>query len=226
LRFHAKVLLGTAYFHAAARSRCDVGVNVGGGQSIVNAPEAATFTTINKTQLNGTGFAGGGQIGYNFTGIFTPKLFVGVEADFGALQIRAKMTDWFDQNFIFTADTDWYATARARFGLTTGPALLYFTAGGAWVHLSTGFTPNVATPNAQLFSKTAGGWTFGGGTEVALDPRWSVRLEALYIDVGHDVASINTAMPLFGADFRNRFQVVRFGLNYKLGGDKLAWTRN
>jgi len=135
------------------------------------------------------------------------------------------MADWFDQSFVFTTNTDWYATARARFGVNTGPALLYFTAGGAWVHLSTGFTPNAVVPNAQLFSKTAGGWTFGGGAEVALDPRWSARLESLYIDVGHDVANLFPPA-LFGADFKSRFQVVRFGLNYKLGGDRLVWARN
>ena len=31
----------------------------------------------------------------------------------------------------------------------------------------------------------ASGWTVGGGTEVAIDSRWSAKVESLYVDVGH-----------------------------------------
>jgi outer membrane immunogenic protein len=190
------------------------GVNVGGGMSLVNAP---AMDTIGTTQLNGTGFAGGGQVGYNWMNVFGPKWFVGVEGDIGALRIRASMNDWFDTASQFTENTSWYATARGRVGTTTGPALLYFTAGGAWVNFSDGFAP-VGVVTGDLSSRTHGGWTVGGGTEVALDSRWSAKLESLYIDVGHTNHQ-NFPPSTFGADFKERFQVVRFGLNYKFGAD-------
>src|SRR5262249_634279 len=104
----------------------------------------------------------------------------------------------------------WYSTARARVGTTTGPALLYFTGGGAWVHLTDTFALIGAT--SQL-SRTASGWTFGGGTEVALDSRWSARIESLYIDAGQDNLAVGGA---HGA-FKARFTVVRAGISAKIG---------
>src|SRR5262249_20280738 len=142
------------------------------------------------------------------------KLFIGVEGDVGALRVHAQMRDWFDEEAQFTANTDWYATLRGRFGFNTGPALLYFTAGGAWVHLSDGFT-STGPGIGDLTSKTAGGWTIGGGTEVALDAHWSARVESLYMDVGHQTHEIFPPAS-FGAEFKNRFQVVRAGLSYKI----------
>lgn len=190
------------------------GVNVGGGQSLVHTDSPQH--TIGSTDINGTGFAGGGQLGYNFTGVLLPKFFAGVEGDFGALRVHAQMHDWFDEFAQFTANTDWYATLRGRFGINTGPALLYFTAGGAWVHLTDGFGPT--NPGVgDLTSRTAGGWTIGGGTEVALDAHWSARVESLYMDVGHQAHVEAPSSPFsLGAQFRNRFQVVRAGLNYKI----------
>jgi outer membrane immunogenic protein len=196
------------------------GVNVGGGMSLVNAP---AMDTIGTTQVNGTGFAGGGQVGYNLMNIFGPKWFVGVEGDIGALRIRASMNDWFDSGSQFTENTSWYATARGRVGTTTGPALLYVTAGGAWVNFSDGFA-STAPGVGDLSSRTRGGWTVGGGAEVALDSRWSAKLESLYIDVGHTVHKV-FPLDAFGADFKERFQVVRFGLNYKFGADDVVSRR-
>ena len=39
-----------------------------------------------QTQINGTGIAGGGQVGYNL--IFGRRWFAGLEADFGTLRIH------------------------------------------------------------------------------------------------------------------------------------------
>ncbi len=190
------------------------GVNVGGGISNANAIGTGT---IGLTEINGTGFAGGGQVGYNFMNILGPRWFAGLEGDIGALRIHAMMNDWFDQTAQFTENTSWYATARVRFGATTGPALLYVTARGAWVNTSVGFTPlAVVAPNAQLTSRTGTGWTIGAGTEVAIDARWSARIESLYIDTGHSV-NVNFPPAAFGADFKDRFTVVRAGLNYQFG---------
>ncbi len=190
------------------------GVNAGGGISNVNAPQVGTFPGV--TQVNGTGFAGGGQVGYNFMNSLGPKWFAGVEADIGILRIHAEMNDWFDEEAAFMADTHWYATARARVGTTTGPALFYLTGGAAWVHASDGFQAIPTAPTATSGSRTGAGWTIGGGTEVAIDARWSAKIESLYIDTGHSISQISPPSA-FGADFKNRFTVVRAGLNMKFG---------
>jgi outer membrane immunogenic protein len=189
-----------------------VGLNVGGGISNVNALQTGTFP--GQTQVNGTGFAGGGQVGYNY--ILLRRWFVGLEGDIGALRIHAMMNDWFDEEAQFTANTSWYGTARARVGTTTGPALLYFTGGAAWVHSSDGFTPIPTAPTATLGSRTGLGYAIGGGTEVAINARWSAKVESLYIDTGHSIHQISPPSA-FGADVKDRFTVVRAGFNLKLG---------
>jgi len=186
-----------------------VGVNAGLGISNAHAPGGeGAFPTGTETDQNATGFAGGVQVGYNY--MVTRKWFVGIEGDFGSLALNSALPEWNDTGRVFSMKTNWYGTARARFGTTTGPALLYFTAGGAWVHLTDGITIGALS---DVASKTAGGWAVGGGTEVALDARWSARLESLYIDVGHTQHAVGAV----NADFKERFTVVRAGLNLKLG---------
>jgi outer membrane immunogenic protein len=183
------------------------GVNVGGGISNIRTVGGGLFVPASTEQdVNGTGFAGGGQIGYNLT--VWSNYFVGVEGDFGYLGIRGSNSDWNDPGSLFSSKTSWYGTARARVGSNTGPALLYFTGGGAWVHLTDTLSDGIAVTQG---TRTASGWTVGGGAEVALDARWSAKIESLYIDVGHQ----NIGAGSFATDFKDRFTVVRAGLNYK-----------
>jgi len=189
------------------------GVNVGGGMSLVRAIDIGS-PTRGEEDPKGEGFAAGGQIGYNY--MLTRRWFVGVEGDIGYLGIHASVDDWFDTTAQFDVKTNWYATARARFGSSTGPALLYVTAGGAWVNFQDGFAPKTAISTGDLTTRTQSGWTIGGGTEVAIDAHWSAKIESLYVDVGH-FNHTNTPPPLvgFNADFKERFMIVRAGLNFK-----------
>jgi outer membrane immunogenic protein len=188
-----------------------VGLNVGGGISNVHALGGAGFVGGGtEMDVNGTGFAGGAQAGYNYVlgKTFLGTWVVGVEADYGYLGIRGSQVEWNDAA-TFADKTSWYSTARARIGTTTGPAFLYFTGGAAWVRL----TDTLALGATSQLSRTASGWTFGGGTEVALDQRWSARIESLYIDAGHD----NLAVGAANGDFKDRFTVVRAGISAKIG---------
>ena len=185
------------------------GVNAGISISNVTSmggEGSAPFGT--QQDVVGSHFTGGGQVGYNF--MLTPRYFVGVEGDIGDLGFTGGDPGWNDADRKFASRTTWYGTARGRFGMSTGPALLYFTGGGAWVQLTDSITTG-GLKNED--SKTAGGWTIGGGTEVALNERWSAKVEALYMDVGHTrlaISSVNT-------NFADRYTVVRAGLNLKIG---------
>ena len=191
------------------------GVNIGGGMSLVHASDVLR----GEEDINGTGFSGGGQVGYNYVlgRNFLGTWFVGVEGDVGSLRVNGSATAFGAQFDVFQVQTDWYATARARVGTTTGPALLYFTAGGAWVGLKDGFQAMPTSAGIDLTSRTASGWTVGGGAEVAINERWSAKLESLYIDVGHREHNDFIPSPFFFADYKDRFMVVRAGLNLKLG---------
>ncbi|NVO15649.1 MAG: porin family protein [Rhodoplanes sp.] len=187
-----------------------VGVNAGLGISNVKVPTIMTPGPNGEENVNGTGFTGGGQAGYNWL-VFS-NWIVGVEGDVGYLGIDHSYRDWFDSGTEFGTKTTWYSTARGRVGMSTGPALIYGTAGAAFADVSTRWgNPSVTT------SQTRSGWTVGGGIETALDSRWSVRMEYLYMDLGRtDVtttAAFAPGVPLT-AEFNNRFQVVRAGLNY------------
>ncbi len=185
-----------------------VGGNAGIGISNVRTIGGEGAVPFNTEQdVVGSGFTAGGQVGYNY--MLTPRYVVGVEGDIGYLGLNHGDPGWNDFGRPFSNKTNWYGTARARLGLTTGPALLYITGGGAWVNLTD--TIMAGTLQAQT-SRTGGGWTFGGGTEVALDPRWSARLEALYMDVGRTSLAIGAV----NTEFKDRFTVVRAGLSYKL----------
>jgi len=191
------------------------GVNVGGGISNIRASGGSTFVTGGTEQdVNSTGFAGGGHVGYNLMNVANflgSSWFIGAEGDIGSLNLNSSEADWNDPTHIFADKTHWYATARGRVGTSTGPALMYFTGGAAWVNLNDSLT--IAGLSSGT-SRTAGGWTFGGGMEVALDSRWSARVESLYMDVGHRTLSVGTST----ADFKDRFTVVRAGLSYSFGG--------
>lgn len=200
------------------------GLNAGGGMSnfgASGAPNPANgFGVTGLDDINGRGFAGGVQAGYNY--MITPRILVGVEGDIGYLGLQQNLFDWFDTSANFTMKTDWYGTARVRAGVSTGPALLYVTGGAAWVHMADGFGP-IVPPSAlitgDLSWTTRSGWTIGGGTEVALDAHWSAKIETLYIDTG---IRTHTNVPNgngFFADFHERFAIARAGLNYKFGND-------
>ena len=193
-----------------------VGGNIGGGMSNVDARQTGTpgATFPGRTQVNGAGGAGGIQAGYNF--IFGSRWFAGVEGDFGVLLVKPEFNDWFDQDDQFNASTNWYGTARVRFGVTTGPALLYVTGGAAWVNSRNGFIAIPTAKTATNSTNTGSGYAIGGGTEVALDARWSAKLESLYIDTGNPSIHLTNPPSVFGASFKDHFLVARAGLNFKL----------
>jgi outer membrane immunogenic protein len=190
-----------------------IGVNAGVGTSLTQT-QAPSVMPGGDEDLTGNGFAGGGQVGYNY--MVMQKYLIGVEGDFGVLDMHRTVADWFDTGFAnFSQQTNWYGTARVRVGTSTGPALLYLTGGAAWVNLQEGFAPASPFLTGQLVTRTGSGWTFGGGTEVALDSHWSAKLESLLINSGSS-ATLAVAPTQFFATFKDRFVVVRAGLNYAL----------
>jgi len=192
-----------------------VGGNAGVGSSMIQT--ASATLAIGNNDINGLGFAGGGQVGYNY--MLWNKYLLGVEGDFNALSVKHTVTDFNDLNINFTEKTSWYSTIRGRVGTTTGPALLYFTGGVAFVNFQDGVMPTIppvagfGPGTSSVTTKTSSGWTFGGGTEVALDAHWTAKLESLYINAGNSThatfAAINAPVK-----FNERFTVVRAGLNY------------
>jgi outer membrane immunogenic protein len=125
----------------------------------------------------------------------------------------------------FTADhkLPWFGTTRTRLGILPTPnILLYATGGLAYGRVKSDYTltvPAVATGTLS-FSDTRAGWTVGAGIEGAVMGGWSAKLEYLYIDLGKNSVSATTTVLGAVATFDSRVtdNILRVGINYKLGG--------
>ena len=135
---------------------------------------------------------------------------------------------------------DYIGTVRGRLGAAVTPGLLLYITGGlayGGVRSSTAITQSSAifgvptNTASRSFSDNRAGYTVGGGGEVMLLSKWSVKAEYLYYDLGSAnygtgnffVAEGLTDLPGFGVagiatSTRVRFNgtIARLGLNYHL----------
>jgi outer membrane immunogenic protein len=181
------------------------------------------------------GVLGGGQAGYNYQPV--QRLVLGVEGDYQAADQRdTACFSWCPPVPLATPTTysqsmNWFATARARAGVTAGPALFYVTGGGAWTRVNTtgtnlnsisaGGVTTIFTGTGS-FADNLSGWTAGFGAEGAIAGRWTAKVEYLYMDFGSIAHQYPAAIPTNLADpnihisTRIRDNVFRVGVNYHL----------
>jgi len=158
------------------------------------------------------------RLGYNHVALNGQKGYHGVavvsRVPFDSLRVRdfCSKSDCRHIAVTFGEKAGLYGTLRGRVGTTTGPAFLYVTGGAAFARIRDTLSAGGGVVDSS--TKTATGWTYGGGTEVALDPRWSLKLEYLRIKLSDDHRAAGV-----DATFEPRFTVVRVGLNYKFGDD-------
>ena len=172
------------------------GVNLGGGWASVGTP-------VSSSDLSG--FIGGGQIGYNWQ---VDQVVFGVEGDFqGSTQSTSDTGVVAGIPFTVDQKLPWFATLRGRLGYAPGPWLIYITGGAAWVN----YELDVTAPGGSVSDHTTkAAWTVGAGVEWMFVPRWSAKLEYLYMDTS------DTSVTLFGTNFTGHAQdnIVRAGVNY------------
>ncbi|MGZ4988920.1 MAG: carbohydrate porin, partial [Limisphaerales bacterium] len=116
-------------------------------------------------------------------------------------------------------------TLRARLGYAApGNWLFYVTGGFAWSFDQFARTQILSAPAGSNLAAGIGesqslipryGGAVGAGIEVALNDKWSGRIEYLFLDY----ANRDVAFPLAGQHFDSSLalQTVRVGLDYKLG---------
>jgi outer membrane immunogenic protein len=165
--------------------------------------------------LSPSGFAGGGQAGYNWQ---TGSVVFGIEGDIEALHLHASRTvaapiptaaavGLSSPNFAVSTGvkTDWMATIRGRLGFTVTPTVLIYATGG-WavtdLQVTNSFLDNLAlfppfgnSSGASTATQTRSGWTVGGGLEWALSRNWTVRGEYLYVNFGSVTTTANVVNP-------------------------------
>jgi outer membrane immunogenic protein len=197
----------------------------------------ANGTIPNPLSLGYDGFLGGGQLGYNWQ---SGSWLFGLEGDMD--YVSAKGSGLFPDAVVppkpfglapplgvnATRELDWLGTFRGRIGYTfTPPFLIYATGGLAFGQhqLGIGLSDPTATPPANLFNQASEwsvGWTVGAGFEWMFAPRWSVKAEYLYVDLGNISSTINynytsAAGPQTSsltATAHDTDNIVRGGINY------------
>jgi outer membrane immunogenic protein len=185
-----------------------------------------------------TGPFGGAQIGYNWQ--FQPRWVVGLETDFSfsrntkffMVLNEGPITDTVSS----TRGLDWFGTVRGRLGYLIDPrVLLYVTGGLAYGLARNDFNQAIVGPgpigNFAISTSPSGariGWTGGGGIQYALDARWSVKAEYIYLAFNDGVSSSNTIRfnPGKGGNTgvfnvqaaNNSAHTIQIGLNYNFWG--------
>jgi outer membrane immunogenic protein len=194
------------------------------------------------------GFIGGGQIGYNWQ--IAPSFVTGIETDIQGATNSNDVASFLNSGTVPGAattissrgvitsskDLHWLGTLRGRVGFLASPTFMFFgTAGLAYggVAASTSIVETLGfsdTPSpfgtAGSFSGTKVGWTAGGGWEWMFAPKWSLKAEYLYYDLGTETWSLGninqfglngTLLETVGASSSStRFNghIVRAGVNF------------
>jgi outer membrane immunogenic protein len=214
-----------------------IGANAGGVWSEADfgyAANPAGFGVVGAAAINvaGTnsydqsGFTAGGQIGYNWqTGIWV----WGLEGDVQYTDVKgggvipvlgAPIGTVVTQDY----KSEWLATIRGRLGVAFDRVLIYGTAGVAFAEVKWADSvifPATGTFNAAASSDTRVGWVAGGGIEWAFAPNWSLKGEALYVDLGEvGYTSLNSAPLVFPTatiahDHKLTEIIARAGINYR-----------
>jgi outer membrane immunogenic protein len=222
--------LGGTIGYGAGKSRTD---------TIFGDPAsgAGRFATAASRALDGA--IGGAQAGYNWlAGVF----LAGLEGDLNYSGQRAKLNAVCpgeicnpglvgvigDPSVIARFEQgqklEWFATLRARLGVTVTPdAVAYATGGVAVGEVMTagtvfGFDGDGNPVNTIVSShNTKAGWTAGGGLEGRLAGNWTAKIEYLYLDLG----TVTTIPAPVAFNSRVTDNVLRVGVNYKFDPNEI-----
>ena len=190
---------------------CYIGGNIGGAFG-----NASASTPGGEVSGNGSGFAGGGQIGcdYQFGGGFVIGFRELLDytsnnksGTIGAAPLAGTVVNFNNQ---------WFDTLTGRLGYAVQPTwLLYFQGGAAWAHTSTNFSGPLTSGQT---SNSRTGWTIGGGVEWMFAPHWSAFLEGNYMDFGSNSGSVTVAggngPVVFPVTVKTTESNVLVGVNY------------
>lgn len=140
--------------------------------------------------ISASGFVGGGQVGYNYQ---IGNWVWGAEFDASG---SAVSTNLYGASF----NVDSVETLTAKGGYAFDRWLVYGKFGGGWANVS------VSVPYYSV-GGTGTAAVFGVGTEYALTPNWSAKVEYNVLDFG-------------SSDFggTTTFQTIKAGVNYKFNG--------
>lgn len=189
---------------------CYIGAEAGYGWGKTDHTFVVDLPALRGTSVDG-GMAGG-TLGCNYQ---TGAWVWGLENDFSWTGFSGSGTDISNPSFTIGTKMHWLDTLRGRVGYSAGPSLWYVTGGAAFGNITDFQHEQGGLLREQDITTTRTGWTVGGGVEWMIDPRWSWKIEYLYVHFSnHDYSYI----PSLTSEHANLSEnIVRVGLNYKFG---------
>ena len=158
---------------------------IAGGAGFGQARQTDT-SPFSSGRYNTKGAIAGATLGYNWQ---KGRYVYGIETDLSYANIRGSTvgTDPTFGNCVAThceSAIKALGTLRGRVGMTWKNLLPYVTGGLAYADLHGAEGTGVPGSFGGSGSKWVAGWTLGGGVEAKLTPKWSGKIEYLYVDLG------------------------------------------
>jgi outer membrane immunogenic protein len=184
--------------------------NIDAGSNVVLLGGVSLPATMS---VSSKGILGGVQAGYNFQ---ASNFLYGIEFDIGGMDIGGSRT-FADaltpaRTFTVSGAGGWYGDIAARGGFAYGGALLY--AKGGFALFTGGATVADAFDGIHQNSGTFTGWTAGGGFEYMLNPRFTIKAEYLYYDLGNNPLSCCLGSTAGRFDNNLTMNTLKIGFNY------------
>src|SRR5262245_26891872 len=208
-----------------------VGGHVGGAwtnEEWVNTANTTTFGDLGPglgIRQRGTGFIGGGHIGYNWQ---ASNFVFGLEGSIDGLSTKGTLTNnvFGNTDDVFSWKSEWMASIVGRAGVAFNNNLLYVKGGWAGVNNRLSVSDTVPA-NVGSGSQTNwhNGWTVGAGWEYGLTPNWIIGIEYNYAAFETKSYQLNNTVvgASYAFDAKPRdIQSVVGRLSYKFGGPVVA----
>jgi len=203
-----------------------VGANVGavwGRNSVSDDLSSTAFWIAGGSSVPGTldadstGVIGGLQAGYNWQ--YASVVF-GIEGDISLSSLDHTVTTTTSIGGgpdSYRSELSTLGTIRGRVGWAFDRLLLYGTGGGAFARLKTEYVDPPSVTGFTISPRSnVTGWTAGGGFEYAFTDHWIAKAEYLHVwfpDRSETLILGPGASYTF--NFRDSFDIVRVGVNYK-----------
>jgi opacity protein-like surface antigen len=198
-----------------------IGANAGGAIGVAESDFSALGTTFASVNNSLTGAVAGGQVGYNWQ---SGPMVYGVEADIQFSSAKGTLSAPCAVGLCgaaltanYSQEVSWFGTLRGRVGYASGGWLVYATGGYAYGQLTTDANASAGPASATFSAKDfIDGWTAGGGIEVQFAPRWSLKGEYLYADLGRaNHTFVFPGVPALNDSTHVTLNIVRAGVNFR-----------
>ena len=198
-----------------------IGANAGGGIGNATSDFSALGSTFASVDNSLTGGVAGAQAGYNWQ---SGPILYGVETDIQWSNAKGTLSAPCVPGLCgmaltanYSQEVSWFGTVRGRIGYASNGWLLYGTAGFAYGQVETSANASAGPASATFSAKDfVDGWTAGGGIEVQIAPRWSVKGEYLFADLGRTNHSFAiTGLPTLTDSAHVTLNIIRAGVNFR-----------